>query len=89
MRVAVHSDGETQHLARAARLGLRRERCAHEKYLCRSKIRKQRGILMADGNGDLRTIVAQFQARAQIILALVVGAEILAQHGALAAMMNH
>ena len=44
---------------------------------------------MTDGKGDERAVVTLFQARTQIILALVVGTEIAAQHSALAVMMDH
>jgi hypothetical protein len=83
------SDGQPQHLARRAGFGLGRERRAHEKCLCRSEIRKQRGILVIDGKGDERAIVVQLQARAEIVLALIVGADVAAEHRAFAAMMNH
>src|SRR3712207_421392 len=83
------SDRQPQHLARRAGLGLWRERCAHQKYLCRSEIRKKGGVLMVDGKRNARAVVAHLQPRTQIILALVVGGEIAAQHNALAPMMNH
>ena len=41
MRVVLGSDRKVQHLARCAGLGLRREWRSHQKYLCRSQIRKQ------------------------------------------------
>src|SRR3954469_24428424 len=88
-RIAGRSDGEPQHFASRAGFGLRRERCAHEKYLCCSEIRKQRRVLMIDGKNDARAIVTLLQMRAQIVLALVVGADVAAEHGAFTAMVNH
>ncbi|MGY2936241.1 hypothetical protein ACVWZ6_005843 [Bradyrhizobium sp. GM6.1] len=83
------SDGEPQHFASRAGFGLRREWCADEKYLCCSEIRKQRRVLMIDGNNDACAIVTLLKMRAQIVLALVVGADVAAEHGAFTAMVNH
>ena len=61
----------------------------NKKYLCCSEIRKQRRVLMIDGNNDACAIVTLLKMRAQIVLALVVGADVAAEHGAFTAMVNH
>ncbi len=75
--------GQAKDLDRRARFGCRRKRRTYQKCLCRSEIRKQRGVLLGDGRRDQRAVVALFQACAQIVFALVVGGDVAAEQGGL------
>src|SRR4029079_2037757 len=79
---------QAQELDWHACRGRRRKRRTYQKRPCRSEISKQRGILVGDRDRDQGAVRAGLETGAKIIFALVVGAEIAAQQGRLADMVD-
>src|SRR5262249_58555861 len=79
---------QVQYFAGRSGLGRRRKRGADHKCACEGEICKERTVLMVDGGRDQRAILALLEARAQVVLANVVGCDIAAEHGPLSGVLQ-